>query len=173
MEQLLEISKSLQIDWTVVGAQSLSFLILLVLLLKFFYRPFEDILRQRQEQIANNLMSAEVQTRKAEALRQDYEAHLASIADEAHARMAQALKDADAARQLAHDAAQTEIRELYARHQTQLTLERDQLRRELRGEVTHIAIEAATKALRTHLTPEVQTAVVDQVIRELDRPVHH
>ena len=63
-------------------AQAISFLVLLVLLIKFFYKPLEAILRQRQEQIANTLTSAEAQQMQAEALRKEYEAHLANIADE-------------------------------------------------------------------------------------------
>ena len=94
-----EIFKSLGIDGTVVMAQTISFFVLLVLLIKFLYKPMQSILQQRQEQIANSLTSAEAQQMQAEALRKEYEAHLANIADEARAKLDQAMKDAEAARQ--------------------------------------------------------------------------
>jgi ATPase subunit of ABC transporter with duplicated ATPase domains len=62
-----------------------------------------------------------------------------------------------------------EIQSLLERHQTQLALEREQLRRELRQEMSDIAVMAASKALRSQLTPNIQSAVIDQVISELDQ----
>lgn len=170
MDVLIE---SLHIEWTVVLAQAVSLLVLLVILGKFLYRPFQVILRQREEHIASNLANAEAQQLKAEALRRDYEAHLASVADESRQRLEQAMKDAEAARQRMLEAAQAEVRELYARHQGQLALEHEQLRRELRAEMADIAMLAASKALRAKMTPELQASVIDQVIRELEQAPYH
>lgn len=165
-----EILTSLGIDGYVVLAQAISFLVLMVLLNKFFYKPLEAILRQRQEQIANTLTSAEAQQMQAEALRKEYESHLANIADEKREKLAQAMKDGEAARQQLLERTQTEIRELQARHQAQLALDREKLRRELQAEMSNIAVLAAGKALRAQLTPQMQSAVIDQVISELEKP---
>lgn len=161
---------SLGIEPVIVAAQAISFLVLLMVLWQFLYRPLESIMRQRQEQIANSITSAEAQQMQAEALRKEYEGHLSNIADEARAKLDQAMKDADAARQRVLEDAQAEIRELHTRGQSQLALEREQLRRELRAEMSNIAVLAATKALRSQLTPQLQSAVIDQVIAELDTP---
>jgi len=165
-----ELFKSLGIDGTVVVAQMISFIVLLLLLIKFLYKPIQSILQQRQEQIANSLTSAEAQQMQAEALRKEYEAHLANIADEARAKLDQAMKDAETGRQQMLEKTQADIRDLQTRFQAQLALEREQLRRELRAEMSDVAVLAATKALRTQLTPQLQSAVIDQVIAELDQP---
>lgn len=165
-----EIFKTLGIDWPIVIAQSVAFLILLVLLIKYLYRPVETVLRQRQEQIANSLGGAEAQREQAESLRKEYEGHLSNIADEARGKLDQAMKDAEAARLRMLESARGEIQELHERHQAQLALEHEQLRRELHNEMSNIAVLAAEKALRSQLTPTMQSAVIDQVIRELDQP---
>lgn len=170
MELFRSIAGSLHIDGQVVIAQSIAFLVLLIGLGKFLYKPIEAIMRQRQEQIARSLDGAEVQRTKAEELKKEYEAHLTNIADEAKARLDQAMRDAEAARQRLLDAANVEIHELHERHLGQLALEREQLRRDLRNEMSEIAVMAAGKALRSQLTPTLQSAVVDQVILELDKP---
>ena len=167
METILN---SLGINLVVVAAQAISFLVLLGVLVKFLYRPLESIMRQRQEQIANQLTSAEAQQMQAESLRKEYEAHLTNIGNEARVKLDQAMKDAEAARARLLEQAQGEIRDLHTRHQSQLALEREQLRRELRAEMSDIAVIAASKALRTQLTPQIQSAVIDQVISELERP---
>jgi F-type H+-transporting ATPase subunit b len=162
-----ELITSLGIDWNVVIAQAASLLILLALLKFVLYTPFEGMLRQREESIANNLAGAEAQQAKAAAVRREYEGHLATIDDERRERLEQAAKDAEAARQQLLDTAQAEIKALYARHEAQLALEREQLRRALRQEMSDVAVSAATKALRARMTPELQSAVIDQVINEM------
>lgn len=167
------ILKDLGIEPAVVLAQSVSFLILLGVLWRYLYGPIESIMRQRQEQVANSLANAEAQQLQAASLRKEYEGHLANVADEARAKLEQAMKDAEAARVRLLETAQDEVRDLHQRAQAQLALEREQLRRELRAEMSDIAVMAAAKALRTQLTPTLQTAVIDQVIRDLDQPVQH
>lgn len=157
------------IDWKIVIAQAVSFLVLVVVVRVYLFGPINSIIRQRQEQIANSLSGADAQKQQAESLRMEYESRLSSIADEAHSRIEQAMKDAEVARQRIIDQAHGEIRELQDRNQAQLALERERLRRELRADMSDIAVLAATKALRGQLTPTLQSAVVDQVIAELDK----
>jgi F-type H+-transporting ATPase subunit b len=163
-----ELIRSLNIEWPVVFAQILAVIALFFVLQRFLYRPLAAIMRQREEQVAEHLATAEAQQKKAEGLRAEYEAHLAQIAEEARAKLDAAIKDAEGARQRALAQTQTEVRELHDRGQQQLVLEREQLRRELRSELSDIAVLAASRALRGQITPAIQTAVIDQVIRELD-----
>ncbi|HEY3377395.1 MAG TPA: F0F1 ATP synthase subunit B [Armatimonadota bacterium] len=165
-----DILTSLGVNLKVVAAQSVAFVLLLVVLIKYLYRPVEEIMRQRQEQIANSLEGAEAQRTQAESLRKEYEGHLAQIADEARAKMEQAMKDADATRLRMIASTQEELKGLHERSQAQLALDREQLRRDLRTEMSDIAVMAASRALRSQLTPDLQSAVIDQVIREFDQP---
>lgn len=162
-----EILKQLGIEWQVALAQLIGFGILVLIVRKYLFGPIGAIMQQRQEQIANQLAHAEAQQLHAESLRKEYEEHLAGIADEARQRLELAIKEAETARQRTLEQAQSEVRDLYQRHQAQLELDREQLRRELRGELSDIAVMAASKALRGQLTPNIQSAVIDQVIQEI------
>ena len=165
----MDLLTNLGIEGKIVLAQFLSFGLLLFLLAKFFYKPIENIMRQRSEQIANSLSSADAQKTEAESLRKEYEAHLANISDEARAKLEQAMKDAEAARQRLLESTHEEIRELHARSAAQLALDREQLRRDLRTEMSEIAVAAASKALRGQMTSNIQTTINDQIIAELSR----
>lgn len=166
MEQILT---NLGIEWPVIIAQSVAFVVLIFVMIKFLFAPVGAIMRQREEQIANSLAGAEAEQVRADSLRQEYEGRLTGIADEARERIEQAMKDAEAARVRMMETTQADIQDLYARHQKQMDLEREQLRRELRTEMSDIAVMAATKALRNQITPEIHSAVMDQVVRELDQ----
>jgi F-type H+-transporting ATPase subunit b len=165
--------QSLGIDPSVALAQSISLLILIGVLWGVLYKPFQALVRQREETVANHLANAEAQSIRAQSIRKEYEDNLAHVADEARQRLDQATKDAEAARQRMLDTAQAEIHDLYARHEAQLALEREQLRRELRKEMSAIAVLAAEKALRAKMTPELQSAINDQVLSELDQTPYH
>jgi F-type H+-transporting ATPase subunit b len=168
VEILKGIADSLHIELPVVLAQFVSFIILLFFMVKYAAPAIQGIMQQRQDTIANSLKNAEEQRMNAESLRQEYEGHLANIADEARAKMEQAMKDAEVARQRLLDTTQTEIQALHQRFESQKALEWEQLRRDLRNEMSDIAVLAASKALRSQLTPNLQSAVIDQVIHELD-----
>ena len=165
----MELFHSLGIDFPVVIAQSVAFVLLVVLLRVFLYRPVAAMLSLRQEQIANSLTGADTQRQQAESLRLEYEGHLTNIADEARAKMDQTMKDAEVARHRLLETAKAEIHELHERHFAQLALDREQLRRDLRSEMSDIAVLAASKALRMQLTPSLQSAVIDNVIKELEQ----
>ncbi len=162
-----QIFHSLGVVPNIVYAQIIAVVVLFFVLKKFLFGPIGDIMRLRNEQVANSLSGAEAQRLQAESLRKDYEGHLANIAEEARQKLEQALHDAEAARQRMLDATQEEIHRLHERHEAQLALDREQLRRELRSEVSDLAVMAATKALRNQLTPTLQSAVVDQVLTDL------
>ncbi len=165
-----EIINSLHIEWAVVGAQAISFIVLLFLLKKFLYGPLEEIMKMRTGQISKSLSSADEQNKNAEELRVKYEQHLANIAEEARIRMEQSIKDSEAERRRMLELASAEIRELQARGQAQLALDHERLRHELRAEMSEVAVLAASKALRSQMTPQIQAAVIDQLIQELDQP---
>lgn len=170
MEIIQSIQESLGIDWQVVIAQAISFLVLILLLLKFMFKPIESIFKQRQEQVAKNIAEAEEQREHAASLRQLYEGHLANIADEARAKMDQIVKDADVQTTRMVDAANVEIHDLQERNRKQMALDYAQMRQQLREEVSNIAVTAATKVLRTQITPEMHSSIIDQVIRDMDIP---
>ena len=165
-----EIFTSLHIEWAVVGAQAISFIALLFILKKYLYGPLEEIMKMRAGQISKSLSNADEQNKSAEELRLKYEQHLDNIAEEARIRMEQTIKDSEAERRRMLEASQIEIRELQARGQAQLELDHERLRHELRAEMSEVAVMAASKALRAQMTPQIQAAVIDQLIQELDKP---
>ncbi|MHB0938066.1 MAG: F0F1 ATP synthase subunit B [Armatimonadota bacterium] len=155
------------IHWQVALAQAIGFLILFGIVKRFLFGPVGQIMQQREERIVNQLANAEAQQVRAESLRKEYEDHLTRIADEARERFDVAMKEAEAARQKTLQQTQEEVRALYQRHESQLERDREQLRRDLRGELSDLAVMAAAKALRGQMTPTIQSAVIDQVISEL------
>jgi F0F1-type ATP synthase membrane subunit b/b' len=79
------------------------------------------------------------------------------------------MKDAEIMQNRLIESTQAEIQNLYRQQERELALERERTRRELRSEIMDLAVMAAAKALRSRITPAVQSAVIDQVLEELDK----
>lgn len=164
MEQIL---KSLNVEIPVVIAQLASFIVLIFVLIKFLYRPIENIIQQRADTIAGNLSAAEDERKKADAFRQQYEAQLANVAEEARIKLEQAVKDAEQTRERMIEDVKTEIKEIQLRSQEQLNQDREKLRHELREEMAEIAVGAAKRALRGNMTKQLSSSIIDSVISEI------
>src|SRR3974390_2273004 len=57
--QVSEIARKFGVDWTHLGAQIISFVIVCAVLYKFAYRPVLKMLEERREQIAQGVANAE------------------------------------------------------------------------------------------------------------------
>ncbi|MCC7410097.1 MAG: F0F1 ATP synthase subunit delta [Gammaproteobacteria bacterium] len=74
------------VDWFTLGAQAANFLILVLLLKHFLYRPILGAMDARERRIADRTAAAEERERLAEATRADYEARVARLAAEREER---------------------------------------------------------------------------------------
>ncbi|HEX3016204.1 MAG TPA: F0F1 ATP synthase subunit B, partial [Desulfobacteria bacterium] len=73
-------------------AQILSFLILLVVLRKFAYRPLLQVMEKRSQYIEDNIKNAEQMRAEAEAIKTEYQAALKAAKQEAQAIIERATK---------------------------------------------------------------------------------
>ncbi len=166
METIL---KSLNVEIPVLIAQLTSFVVLIFVLIKFLYRPIENILQQRADSIAGNLSAAEEERTKANAFRQQYETQLAAVAEVSRIKMEQAVKDVELTRERMIAEVKAEIQDLQQRSQEQLMQEHEKLRYEIRNEMAEIAVGAAKIALRGNMTHELSIAIKETVISEISK----
>jgi F-type H+-transporting ATPase subunit b len=164
VEQIL---KSLNVEIPVLIAQLTSFVVLIFVLIKFLYRPIENILQQRADSISGNLTAAEEERKKADFYRQQYEEQLANVADEARLKLEQAVKDAEQTRERMIADVKAEIKEIQERSQEQLNQDREKLRYEIRTEMAEIAVGAAKRALRGNMTKQLSSDIYDSIITEI------
>lgn len=151
--------------------QILNFLILVAVLAKFCYKPILNVMKARQERIANDLESAAKAKEAAEASRKEYEAQLANARREAQTIIDKAVKQADANTQ----AQLSELRTQLAREKEQARLailqEREKAMRELRQDMVSISIAMAGKVVARDMNTEENTKLVNQAIEQLDTKI--
>jgi F-type H+-transporting ATPase subunit b len=150
----------MSVDTTLFIATIVTFVVFAGILAKFAWGPLLQIVDAREKSIREQVDSAE----KAAA---DAKATLAQ-----HQRdelLARAAKDAEALRADLQAKARGDAEQILARAREQMTREKEQAVAELRAQVADIAIEAASRIVKSSLSEDAQRKLVDDYIKELPR----
>ena len=159
---LINIDKSLII-------QAVNFVILLVVLHRFLYKPLLATMEARSSAIKKSL--DEAQAARAEAARQGEEntARLKAAYAEAAAIHEQARREAAEEQRRLIDAARAESQRMMESAKAQLDADIRRAREELRREVSEIAVGVAEKLVRKSLRDEDHRRIVDDAIASIGR----
>jgi F-type H+-transporting ATPase subunit b len=131
----------------------LVFVILLIVLGKFAWKPIIEALERREQGIANHIAEAERNHNEAKALLAQYEQKLALAANEVRELLDEARRDAEHTRQsiLAEAKAGAEAERARALHEIESAT--DAALKSLAERSAELAIDLAGKILQTKLTP--------------------
>lgn len=147
--------------WTTI-ASICNLLLQIVLFKKFLFKPVQDILAKRQAEVDNIYDAAEKARLEADTAKTDYEQHLTAAKEEAEAITARALQNArEQSDALLHEA-QAEAAALRAKAAGDIALEKKKAANEMKGELSGLAVELASKVLRK----EIDEADHDRLIRD-------
>lgn len=158
----------MQIDWVTVTAQIVNFLILVVLLQRFLYRPVMQAMHKREKRIADRLDEAE--KREAEAER---EAAACRGEKERLERERQSILEAyrESAREeklRLLDQAREEVEQSRRNWQNQVDKEKREFLEGLRHRLGQAVTDLANRALSDLANAELEERVIDTFIERLD-----
>jgi F-type H+-transporting ATPase subunit b len=158
---LIEVNGSLII-------QIINFLILLVVLYRFMYRPLVGALENRSAAIKQQL--AEAQDAREQAQRQlaAMEERIRSAHAEAQATRDRALQDAAALRERLSAEARQEASRLVEAAQAQIAGEVRRARAELRAEVGQLATEVAERLIRRSLRDDDHQRLMAEALARIE-----
>lgn len=147
----------------------IGFVVVLAVLWWYVRPPVRRMMDRQKEQIAHQVeLSQQAEAARAEAERKHAEAvnearvEAAKIRDNARA-------DAQRITEQMQTQAENEVERIKQRGEEQLSLLRQQVLRELRGELGLSSVERANELVRAHLAdPAKQEASVDRFIEELE-----
>ena len=155
--------EGLGINWGLLIAQLFNVIILVVLLSRFLYRPVLNLLNERTQRIQTSLREAEqVKTQLASA-QQDYEAQVSRGRQEAAAIVAQANERAKGQEAEIVAQARIEADRIRAEARTQSVQERDQLLRDLKGQMASLVTATAEKVIGAELTTNHDRLIEDSL----------
>ena len=155
------------IDWFTVGAQAINFLILVVLMKKFLYKPILDSIEAREALIAKELADAAQQAAEAQKQNLEYQQKNAAIDRERHAMLAEALLEAKEERARLFAEARKAVIELQAKNQATLKADAKEslqaIQQRIKMEVFAIAHKALMELSSSNLEQQVCTVFLERL----------
>jgi F-type H+-transporting ATPase subunit b len=144
-----------------------SFVILMFLLKHFAWGPISDILKKREDKIANDLDSAEQSRIKAAKMEQEREQQLLASRSDAADIIKNAKESGELSRQNILKDTQEEVARLKSKAQADITLERDSALNSVKDDVADLSLQIAAKILNKELSPEMHESLINQYIEGL------
>lgn len=144
-----------------------SFLILMFLLKHFAWGPISDILKKREDKIANDLDSAEKSRINSAKIEQEREQQLLASRSDAADIIKNAKESGELSRQNILKETQEEVARLKSKAQTDIMLERDTALNSVKDDVADLSLQIAAKILNKELSPEMHESLINQYIEGL------
>ncbi|MGO2638208.1 MAG: F0F1 ATP synthase subunit B, partial [Enterococcus viikkiensis] len=142
-------------------------LILLLLLKHFAWGSISEMLKKREEKIANDIDSAEQSRIKAAALEKERQDQLMNSRSEAASIIQNAKDIASVTRQAIVTDAKEEASRLKAKAKSDISIEKDAAFLELKNEVASLSLQIAEKILGKELSPEAHESLINEYIEGL------
>ncbi|HWR01909.1 MAG TPA: F0F1 ATP synthase subunit B [Chlorobaculum sp.] len=150
------------IFWT-----ALTFLIVLFILSKIAWGPIVSMLEERSKGIQSAIDRAHSAKDEAETILKKNRELLAKADSEAEKIIREGREFADKVRSELTEKAQVESQKMIAAAKDEIEQEKRRALDVLRNEVADMAVKGAEKIIRATLDAEKQTAVVNEMIREM------
>lgn len=150
-----------------VFMQMFHFLLMLVILRLFVYRPLMNIIEERQQYIASEIEQAESQKTQAAEFKAEMEANLQKARDEAKAIIDRATKTSEEQAQEILEQARADAQRLKEEAMADIQREKEKAVAQLRNEVASLAVLVASKVVKEGLTIDEHHNLVQDAIKEV------
>jgi F-type H+-transporting ATPase subunit b len=155
-----------QINLFQVVIAAANFVVFLVLMWTFAFKPVAKMLGDRRTRIEQGLRDAEQARKDRESGEQERLTALTEARREANDILARAQKVAQETRDSDIAATRAELERMRARASDEITAEKQRALAELRGEVADLALQAAGRVVGETMTDKRQRRLVDEFLAD-------
>jgi F-type H+-transporting ATPase subunit b len=148
-------------------AQLITFIILLFLLKKFAWKPLIQIMKDREEHIANEIDTAEKNRHEAERLAKEAQDDIRNVRIEAQQIIESAKTTAKEQQQSIINAARTEADRIKESARQEIEQERDKAIQALQDQVASLSVKIASKVIEKELSQKDQEKLINEYIKEV------
>lgn len=148
-------------------SQIVNFVLLLIILRMFLYKPIVGMLDRRRDKIKTDLQEAEDARSKAEAAKQEHEKQLEQAREERHSILAEATEQAEKMRAEILAKARSEAQEIITKTQDEMEYERRQALLAVQDQIVDLALTAAAKVIGESVDEQAHRRLIREFIAEI------
>jgi F-type H+-transporting ATPase subunit b len=148
--------------------QDLAFIVLMVLLVRYLYRPISQVLEARTRRIAEGLRAADEAKKDREAAEKEYQERLAEARREGQALLDRIAKQGEDLRKELEAKAREQAESLIAKARAEIQQEREKAVQDLRSQVADLAVMAAGRIIGESLDAKKHRELIERAIEEAE-----
>ena len=160
---------NLNIDLGILAIQVITFLLGMILIWQVFLKKFSKKLAERSDYIKNTLESVARQKIEVEALKADFQKQLETIDKRYQEKIREATKEAMDIKNDIVLQAREESKSLLEKTGEKLEIEKEKMLKEMRIEVTNLALAIAEKVLKENIDKNRQEKIVEELLKEFEK----
>lgn len=158
----------IRIDRSIIF-QIINFIALVLLLIRFLFKPVVKALDARSNRIREELEHIEQEKQTLEEERKKLEEELKNLKQKYLEMLDQANREAQRIKETIIQEAYQEAEKIKRDYERRAQREIEKVFAELKEDVVEISREIVARILKTHLTPEVQTQIIEEMLEEAVR----
>lgn len=162
-----ELVEKLGLNLTSFIAQLINFVVLLLLLWKFAYKPVTNLLEERRKRIKKGLADAAAATRSRQSAEEERQKRLAETQKESAALLAKAKKSGEAAKQELRASGETERAQIITQGEVTAQRIKAEAQEEVRAELASLVVAATERVMTKGVSSAQQEKLVKHVIEQL------
>ncbi|RJQ39685.1 MAG: ATP synthase F0 subunit B [Dehalococcoidia bacterium] len=166
MEALIRILTSFGVTWPALIAQVVNFVLLLVLLHLFAYKPVMRMLDERSRRIRESMEQTELVKQQTAQAAEETKKRLAQASLEGQEILNRAAKTGEEMRQKTLQDAKEASEALVQKARSEIAAERDEAIDSVRREFADLTILAAEKVISRSLDKKAHQELIDRVLEE-------
>jgi F-type H+-transporting ATPase subunit b len=148
--------------------QDIAFIVLMVLLVRYLYRPITQVLEARTRRIQEGLRAAEEAKRDRDAAEKEYQLRMEEARREGQGLLDRIAKQGEDLRKELETKAREQADTLIARARAEIQQEREKAVQDLREQVAGLAVLAASRIIGESLDAKKHRELIDRAIEEAE-----
>jgi len=159
------VATSLGLNGQLFLFQLLNFAIVAVILWFLILKPLTKTMEERKKMIDDSIDNAKTVETNLKMSEQKYQEKIDQAKIEANAVITKAVKDAEASADIARAKAEKEIALLVDQAKRNITIEKEEMREELRRETAGLVVSAVEKLLGEKLDDKKDTQFIEKILK--------
>jgi len=152
-----------------IAAQIVNFLVLLLILKRFLYRPLLKVIEERQKVVSNSLSNADKIEKRLQSIEDESTQKLLVVSKEAQKIIDAASSTADEIITQAHQKAQVDIETMLEKAKQNLSQERKKMEQEMRENLAELVIYGIEKTAGKVLQSADQKRIIEDQLNDLNK----
>ncbi|HCC83766.1 TPA: ATP synthase F0 subunit B [Candidatus Uhrbacteria bacterium] len=149
------------------AAQLVNFLLVLLVLWRFAYKPIMKMLEEREAKISKSVVDAEKIEHRVREFEVERDSLLLAARKEAQEIVITAVSQSEERKTEMLDAAKREVERVISKGKQQLELDKEAILKEARKDMVDIAMKAAARILHTGIDEAKSQSLAEEVVRKM------